>query len=140
VIDDAATAKSLKSEIPKLAEADMKVTSVTCPKDHDFVKGAVLTCGYTVEDGSKGLVTATVTSVKGDGKTEDRISRYASGQVEQYLTESWKQDVALSAVKCPEKLTGEAVCTFEDKDGDTGTYKVTFDSEGGYTTKGQYDS
>jgi uncharacterized protein DUF4333 len=139
VVDDAATEKGLKAEIPKLAEADMKVTSVTCPKDQDFVKGAVMTCDYTVEDGSKGTATVTITSAEGDGKTEYAISRYASGQVEQYLMESWDGDAALTAVTCPKKLKGEAVCTFEDDDGDTGTINVTFDDKGGYETKPQYD-
>lgn len=139
VVDDAATAKALKAKIPQLAEADIKVTSVTCPKNQDFVKGAVFSCDYTVEDGSKGKASVKITSAKGDGKTEYRIAQYASGQVEQYLKESWDGDVALTAVTCPKDLKGKAVCTFEDKDGDTGTFNITFDDKGGYQPKAQYD-
>ena len=98
IVDDAGTEKDIKANIPGMAEADIPVTSVKCPDDQDFVKGATFDCDFTVEDGSKGAVKVTITSEAGDGKTEYSIARYASGQVEQYLFENTEVDVPLTSV------------------------------------------
>ena len=84
VVDATKTEKDLKAEIPGLTETDLKVTSVTCPEDEDFKKGASFDCDYTVEDDTSGVAHVDVTSAKGDGEVEFTIARYASGQMAQY--------------------------------------------------------
>lgn len=132
IVDDAKTERELKSDIPEITEADMSVASVKCPDDQDFTKGATFECGFTVEDGSKGVARVTVTSAEGDGELEYSVARYASGQMEQYLLENTEADDPVTSVDCPETIEDGTVCTFEDKAGDTGKFTLAFDAEGNF--------
>lgn len=132
VVDATKTEKDLKAEIPGLTETDLKVTSVTCPEDRNFKKGATLDCDYTVEDDSTGVAHVRVTSAKGDGKTEYTIASYASGQMEQYLLDNVEGDVSLASVECPKSIEDGTACTFEDEEGDTGEISLAFDDEGNF--------
>jgi hypothetical protein len=139
IVDDAKTEKELKADIPEIAEADMSVTSVKCPDDQDFTKGATFECDYTVEDNSKGAARVTVTSAEGDGELEYSIAQYASGQMEQFLLEKTGADDPLVSVKCPETIEDGTVCTFEDEVGDTGKIALTFDADGNFESKPTLD-
>ncbi len=132
IVDDAKTEAELTKDIPTMAESDLKVTSVNCPDDQDFTKGATFECKYTVEDDSDGVARVTVTDEQGDGELEYSIARYASGQVEQYLMTNTEADVPLTSVECPDTVEDGTTCTFEDEDGDTGKISLAFDSEGNF--------
>jgi hypothetical protein len=132
IVDDAKTESELRSDIPEITEADMKVTSVKCPDDQEFTKGATFECDYTVEDGSRGVARVTVTSAEGEGELEYSVARYASGQMEQYLLENTEADDPLVSVECPETIEDGTVCTFEDEAGDTGKFSLAFDAEGNF--------
>jgi hypothetical protein len=138
-VDATATEKDLKGEIPGLTETDLKVTSVTCPEDEDFKKGATFDCDYTVEDDTSGVAHVDVTSVKGDGKTVYTIASWASGQMAQHLIDNIEGDVALASVECPKTIEDGTVCTFEDEEGDTGEIALAFDAEGGFEWTPTYD-
>ena len=139
VVDATKTEKDLKTEIPGLTETDLKVTSVKCPEDKDFKKGATFECEYTVEDDSVGSARVTVTSAKGDGKVEYTIASYASGQMEQYLLDNTEVDVPLNSVECPDAIEDGTVCTFEDEEGDTGKMSLAFDGEGTFESTPEFD-
>ena len=139
VVDATATEKDLKTEIPRLTETDLKVTSVTCPEDQDFKKGAAFDCDYTVEDDSSGVAHVDVISAEGDGEVEFTIASYASGQMEQFMLDATEADVPLASVECPKTIEDGTVCTFEDEEGDTGEISLAFDDEGGFETSPEYD-
>jgi hypothetical protein len=128
-IDAADSEKKLKTEIPELAEVDMKVTSVTCPEDEEFVKGAVLNCDYTVEDKSKGTAAFKIVKVEG-GEYQTTITSLAAGQLEQFLIEVWDGEGTLASVECADKVKDQAACDFEDNEGDGGTLTVKYDKDG----------
>ena len=132
-IDVPGLEKSIKSGLPGVVkknniDSDLAVSSVSCPKNPDASAGSTFDCDFTLEDDSKGVVTATVSD---SGDVTYTVSRYAAGQISEDISSFFAedQDVEVTA-ECVDPVEDGMVCDFEDGDGATGQMTVTINDEG----------